>query len=377
MSDQFDLNIDDPRFRITPVQQMAASCTGALTTSLLVTPLDVIKVRLQAQTRITAKKKCFFYSNGLMDHICPCDILKKSPNNGPYYRNVQWYDRPSHFNGTIDAFRQIIRNEGTMSLWSGLSPTLILALPATIVYFVSYEQIRCRLVDLISLKYQSNIDQNQLLWISAASGCIARFGAATTVSPLELVRTKMQSKRLSYLEVHEALKSLLHYHGYKGLWKGLGSTLLRDVPFSGIYWLTYEKIKQLSGKQTTFMYNFLAGMIAGAFASAVTTPFDVVKTIRQIELAEKEIIAEPPGKAPYSTFKTLGDIYHRNGVRAIFSGLTPRIIKVAPACAIMVSTFEYGKMFFQNRNMQYYRGISTVSRKWIFHYFLKKILIII
>lgn len=27
-------NIDDPQFRITPVQQMAASCTGALITSL-------------------------------------------------------------------------------------------------------------------------------------------------------------------------------------------------------------------------------------------------------------------------------------------------------------------------------------------------------
>lgn len=113
-----------------------------------------------------------------------------------------------------------------------MSPTLILALPATIVYFVSYEQIRCYLQDLTK-PYYGNIEKNQPLWISGVSGCIARFGAATSVSPLELVRTKMQSKKLSYFEVQEALKSLLTYHGYKGLWKGLGSTLLRDVPFSG------------------------------------------------------------------------------------------------------------------------------------------------
>lgn len=37
----------------------------------------------------------------------------------------------------------------------------------------------------------------------------------------------------SFTEVHEALKSLLRYHGWTGLWKGLGPTLLRDVPFSG------------------------------------------------------------------------------------------------------------------------------------------------
>lgn len=30
-----EINIDDPRFRITPVQQMAAACTGALITSFL------------------------------------------------------------------------------------------------------------------------------------------------------------------------------------------------------------------------------------------------------------------------------------------------------------------------------------------------------
>lgn len=64
------------------------------------------------------------------------------------------------------------------------------------------------------------------------------------------------------------------------------------------------------------------------------------------------VISEPPGKASGWTVKTIVDIYQRNGVRAIFSGLVPRIIKIAPACAIMVSTFEYGKTFFQNRNMQ-------------------------
>lgn len=37
---------------------------------------------------------------------------------------------------------KISKNEGIVSLWSGLSPTLVLAVPATIVYFVSYEQLR-------------------------------------------------------------------------------------------------------------------------------------------------------------------------------------------------------------------------------------------
>lgn len=104
-------------------------------------------------------------------------------------------------------------------------------MPATIVYFVSYEQIRRSVQDITKPYYATK--QNQPLWISGFSGCLARFGSATCVSPLELIRTKMQSKKLSYFEMCQVLQSLLQYHGYKGLWKGFGSTLLRDVPFSG------------------------------------------------------------------------------------------------------------------------------------------------
>ena len=32
------------------------------------------------------------------------------------------------------------------------------------------------------------------------------------------------------------------------------------------------------------------------------------------------------------------------------TGLTPRIVKVAPACAIMISTYEFFKQFFRERN---------------------------
>ena len=64
-----------------------------------------------------------------------------------------------------------------------------------------------------------------------------------------------------------------------------------------------------------------------------------------------------------STFRMLGDIYSSQGVRGLFvglyhcvvdvtepTGLTPRIAKVAPACAIMISTYEAGKHFFAERN---------------------------
>lgn len=110
-----NLDLDDPRFRIKPYQQIVASCTGAFITSifgkiyfynairyifvreiyflkfLVVTPLDVVKIRLQAQQKAMLSNKCFLYCNGLMDHLCPC-LNGKGP---------VWAKGNGKFNGTV------------------------------------------------------------------------------------------------------------------------------------------------------------------------------------------------------------------------------------------------------------------------------------
>lgn len=57
--------------------------------------------------------------------------------------------------------------------------------------------------------------------------------AVTVISPIELVRTKMQSEQLTYKQVRHAISGTIQHGGVLSLWKGLGPTLLRDVPFSG------------------------------------------------------------------------------------------------------------------------------------------------
>ncbi|XP_041989104.1 solute carrier family 25 member 40-like isoform X2 [Aricia agestis] len=336
---------DSPKFRITPLQQMASACSGALITSLFMTPLDVVKIRLQAQQKTLLSNKCYLYCNGLMEHLCPCGEA------GIFPKRV-------HFYGTMDAFYKIAKMEGVKSLWSGLSPTLVLAVPSTVIYFVSYEQLRYR-----TKTYYSNVTgkSGQPIWIPLCSGATARVLAVTIVSPLELIRTKMQSKKLTYSEVTVALRQVLKYEGVRGLFRGLESTLLRDVPFSGIYWTMFESTKLFFNKpdseKNSFLFNFFCGSVAGSIAAFVTLPFDVVKTHQQIELGEKEIYAEDNKmKQRASSMKDIArNIYRNHGIRGLFTGLLPRIFKVAPACAIMISTFEYGKQFFQQYNTQKYK----------------------
>ncbi|XP_054162278.1 probable mitochondrial glutathione transporter SLC25A40 [Oppia nitens] len=339
---------------ITPVQQMMSSCTGALMTSMFVTPLDVVKIRLQSQQKEFMKNKCYLYCNGLMDHICYCPantVPSINGNNGSnsgvktfnsLNRNVLM-TRNTHFTGTLDAFIKITRNEGITALWSGLPPTLVMAIPATVIYFTIYDQLRDRTYRKLQLS-------DEPLWVPVLSGGFARIFAATTISPLEMIRTKMQSKRLSYLQLSEAVLNLLRTQGFFSLWRGLSATIMRDVPFSCIYWANYEYMKKrFNQKEPTFAFSFINGATAGTVAAIITLPFDVVKTHRQIELGEMQII-QNSAKNASKTREILIRIYQQNGFKGLFSGIVPRIIKVAPACAIMISTYEFGKAFFKQYN---------------------------
>lgn len=321
---------------ITPFQQLISSCVGAIVTSVFVTPLDVVKIRLQAQQKTFASRNCFIYCNGLWDHVCHC--IQKMPSANKV--SCPWYERPGHFHSTMDAFAKIVRFEGVTSLWSGLPPTLVMAVPATMLYFTAYDQMKVRVLSKLELNHQP-------VWVPSLCGSLARVVTVTAVSPLEFIRTKMQSERMQYSDVYRAATSLIKQHGILSLWHGWGPTILRDVPFSAMYWTFYEYIKQYFNHDEYQMFStFMSGAAAGMIAAVITLPFDVVKTHRQMELGEADILQSI---RRVSTAKVISDLYRKNGITSLFAGLTPRLIKVAPACAIMISTYEYGKYFFAQK----------------------------
>lgn len=338
---------------ISPLQQMVASGAGAVVTSLFMTPLDVVKVRLQSQRPSTAsglmppsrlwslpytKWKCLLYCNGVLEPLYLC------PNGA---RCATWFQDPTRFTGTVDAFVKIVRHEGTRTLWSGLPATLIMTVPATAIYFTAYDQLKTFLCGraLTSDFYAPMV-----------AGALARLGTVTVISPLELVRTKLQAQHVSYRELGSCVRAAVAQGGWRSLWLGWGPTALRDVPFSALYWFNYELVKNwLSGlrpkDQPSVGISFVAGGISGTVAAVLTLPFDVVKTQRQVALGTLEAVRVTPPRAD-STWLLLRRIRAESGTRGLFAGFLPRIIKAAPSCAIMISTYEFGKGFFQRLNRE-------------------------
>lgn len=279
------------------------------------------------------------------------------------------------FTSTFDGLRKIARNEGFLTLWRGLSPTLMMGIPANVIYFAGYDWLRT--------DDRSPIKQNVSgVYAPFVAGSIARTAAAAATSPIEMFRTRLQATPGTgaghFKATLEGLYQMTQVKGYSSLWRGLSLTMWRDVPFSGLYWWGYEEVKkaldaarrrapQLANPNpespssaSAFLDSFIAGATSGSIAALVTTPFDVGKTRQQVyrhmdDRAPKT--TQRPTLSPSTTIpeqlslpRFLLHILREEGTAGLFRGWAARCLKVAPACAIMISTYELGKRMAREVN---------------------------
>jgi len=239
--------------------------------------------------------------------------------------------RTERVNGFLDAIRHVVRAEGLPGLWKGAGTSLVIGVPSATCYMLTYDHLL-------------NVTLPPLLpagMVPLTAGMMARSMMTSILSPLELVRTKLQStpespdKPHTLRSVVSSVRTFTRAQGLPFLWRGLGPTLWRDVPFSGLYWGGYELCKSafaregLAGPQVAFA----CGAISGITAALLTSPFDVLKTRRQA-------LASSTRSTRTSTFPLLREIVRTEGFSALYAGILPRCAKIAPACGIMIACFE-------------------------------------
>lgn len=294
---------------------------------------------------LSCDSQCSHYnfSNGLMDTMLPKDALLKKCKCSA----AQLSSAPKP-NSVLYTMARIVRVEGPLALYTGLPPTLLFAVPSTALYFTSYEMLLSKSKELFPSAHHGAL--------AMASGAIARAGAATIFSPLELIRVQMQSGESAHSFRTHAQR--VAQGGVRQLYRGLGATLARDIPFSALYWCGIETSKAFlndrldinSPQQRQVVVALLAGVLAGSFATVATHPFDVVKTRTQASLYSDapEALGGSARQqlSPPSSLQMLQQVWRQEGLAGLTAGLGPRVAKVAPACAIMISTYEAAKLAF-------------------------------
>ncbi|KAF8078563.1 mitochondrial carrier domain-containing protein [Lyophyllum atratum] len=319
--------------------KVVAAATGSTVTALTMTPFDVIKTRLQTQP---------IQPKGLFPRPPP-NVCCQPNKAASCVRNMSSMARPlaeevvcvwdhgifrtERVNGFMDAVRHVWRVEGIRGLWKGAGTSLVMGVPASTSYILTYDH-------LLRVVLPPLIPQEPL--VPLAAGILARSAITSMVSPLELIRTNLQSTPLSpqnpntLRSVLTSVRALVRERGVLSLWRGLGPTLWRDVPFSGIYWASYETWKRAFARQGRegVWVAFISGAISGTSAALITSPFDVLKTRRQA------LVMTPSHSRTSSSIPFLMRIVQTEGASALFAGIMPRVAKIAPACGIMIACFE-------------------------------------
>jgi len=121
--------------------------------------------------------------------------------------------------------------------------------------------------------------------------------------------------------------------GGRGLVRGLAPTLARDVPFSGLYLALYETLKASNpawlAAASPAASHLLAGLGAGALASLVTHPADVVKTRMQLA-----------GAVTPGVVATVAATYRQAGARGFLVGLGARLVRRTAMAAMAWTVYE-------------------------------------
>lgn len=365
------------KVELTMKEQMLASISGAGITALTMTPFDVVKVRLQSGQY--NRGQMINYCNGLMDHMICCrdpkgkvngkgcvgstcpqlgikttpllankcpnvtsNSIKDCPGSRKAIQILQAKSKPWYLRscpvGADNPFRmmvQLTRTEGITTLWSGLPATIVMAIPATVLYFTSFDQLNGHLANTSILRSHKDF------LAPLIAGASARFITTTVISPLELIRTRMQIDNLSWFETINSVKKSYEAQGFRSLSLGYSASILRDVPFSAVYFGLYKNLVSRTSNdfENVNVQNFSCSSIAAMIAGALTLPLDVIKTRQQMMLGSDL-------KSKITIRQISKIIFDESGLKGFTKGFSPRLMKVTPACAIMMTSYEATKAYY-------------------------------
>ncbi|KZV55475.1 peroxisomal nicotinamide adenine dinucleotide carrier, partial [Dorcoceras hygrometricum] len=198
---------------------MVAALSGCVNV-LLTNPIWVVVTRMQTHT----KKSQPNLSKSLSSEELILDAIEPPPF------------------GTTHAVQEVYGEAGVLGFWKGVFPTLIMVSnPA--IQFMLYESLVKRLK-----KRRKNNSEVTALEIFLL-GALAKLGATVVTYPLLVVKSRLQAKQLTsgdkrhqYRGTLDAILKMIHYEGFYGFYKGMGTKIVQSVLAAAVLFMVKEEL---------------------------------------------------------------------------------------------------------------------------------------
>ncbi|XP_063917219.1 mitochondrial S-adenosylmethionine carrier protein-like [Zophobas morio] len=235
----------------------------------------------------------------------------------------------------LQSARGFFKTGGFKHVYKGIGPQTIGSAPEAALFFLTYE----------SFKYyvEPRVDSDVLPLVYMTAATAGEIVSCLIGAPVEVVKQRRQtSTNIKHTSMRIFMHAVKSEGLIKGLYRGYGSMLIQEIPFSLIQFPVLEylkKVYRVSFKNDVPLDSWdvaNCGAVAAAFAAMATTPLDVAKT--RVMLADKKFATD--------TIKTvLKQIYYEKGFKGLFAGFTPRVMLTTIGAYVFFGTYDLSKNF--------------------------------
>eukprot|EP00514_Thraustochytrium_sp_LLF1b_P001108 CAMPEP_0184509900 /NCGR_PEP_ID=MMETSP0198_2-20121128/1526_1 /TAXON_ID=1112570 /ORGANISM="Thraustochytrium sp., Strain LLF1b" /LENGTH=287 /DNA_ID=CAMNT_0026899753 /DNA_START=53 /DNA_END=916 /DNA_ORIENTATION=+ len=228
-----------------------------------------------------------------------------------------------------------LRHEGPAALFKGMALPIASQGAYTSLSFAGYN------ATLRMMHHESETLDEATKLDAFVAGSVGGALSTLVTTPCELIKISLQvdhSQSLKMGGIRRLVRQRFAAKGIAGLYSGWTTTLLRDTPATGLYFVAYYGVKDASvayGLESRTARELLSGGISGVLCWASVIPIDVVKTRVQMD------VFLPKGEQRYSGMMDCAQkIYKEEGAQAFVKGTVPLLLRAFPVSAITFLVYE-------------------------------------
>ncbi|KAJ1019039.1 hypothetical protein NDA18_006190 [Ustilago nuda] len=246
------------------IPQLAIAAAGAgAVTSLVLTPIELIKCKMQVQM-ITREQHASISTNTAAANVSDLQqqrriytsAIRRAASPASYAEAFKSLDGP------LTLLRRTIAAEGIRGLWLGQTGTLVRETGGGVAWFLAFESCSRYLIARKKAQWnRSDVTKKDLTSLElVGAGALAGVSYNVVLFPADCVKSTMQTEqemrpvsstakageKWKGTGFYDTFKKIYKTRGIKGLYAGCGVTCLRSAPSSAIIFLMYNKLEKLS-----------------------------------------------------------------------------------------------------------------------------------
>lgn len=244
-------------------------------------------------------------------------------------------DTKKEYKSAADCVSQLVKKEGPLAVYKGVTAPLAGTGIVFALYFVAYDSCERVIRSVKGLDAAKPLSFGDVLICGGSTGVVG----SLVLGPAELVKIGQQTAAQKGLDggFGATCGRLWAESGPRAFTRGLGATMLRDVPGSMAWFGAYEMTKQTlceDPKKPTVFQALCAGGMGGLGMWSFALPLDAVKTRVQANLGARVSLAQ-----------AARSIFAESGAAGFYRGFLPVMMRAFPANAACFAAKESAQKF--------------------------------